>query len=81
MRQKNKDLSMLKYCHSLLVKLGSIDFATEAMLQVEEKLMQEIERLGGNPPLVRYIKGLTSLGYDEGFEECYKIESVDNFKN
>lgn len=51
LRQRTTDLSLKKYCISLLKDAGSLDYTKNALTDLEAQIRKEIGRLGGNPIL------------------------------
>lgn len=49
---------MKRYCVQLLEKFGSFKYTKEVLLDLDAKARAEIERLGGNPFLVKILDEL-----------------------
>ncbi|XP_023934729.2 terpene synthase-like [Bicyclus anynana] len=50
-RQRTEDISLKKYCLSLLEKAGSLQYTRNLLAELDRSARAEIARLGGNPPL------------------------------
>lgn len=61
LRQRSKDENVKKYCVSVLEKLGSFDYTIKTLKALEERLLTQIEELGGNPHLVALIGELKKI--------------------
>ncbi|KAI0236140.1 Geranylgeranyl pyrophosphate synthase [Lamellibrachia satsuma] len=61
LRQRSSDENVKKYCVSVLEKLGSFDYTIKTLKALEERLLTQIEKLGGNPHLVTLIKELKKI--------------------
>ncbi|KAF2368606.1 Polyprenyl synthetase [Trinorchestia longiramus] len=57
-RQRPKDTEVKRYCVSLLEKYGSLAYTRDMLRQLEQQAKEEIEKLGGNPLLVKVIDSL-----------------------
>ncbi|XP_020295959.1 geranylgeranyl pyrophosphate synthase isoform X2 [Pseudomyrmex gracilis] len=58
LRQRTKDIEVKRYCVKLLEKFGSFKYTEEVLLDLDAKARAEIERLGGNPLLVKILDEL-----------------------
>ncbi|XP_050664802.1 terpene synthase-like [Leptidea sinapis] len=60
LRQKTHDISLKKYCKSLLEQGGSLQYTRDVMNNLDYSLRDEIARFGGNPPLVAVLDEMLS---------------------
>ena len=60
---------MIKYCISILEKLGSLEYAKQVVSKSEQELRAEIDRLGGNVILVEMIDNINLWKNDETFTD------------
>ncbi|CAK1542405.1 unnamed protein product [Leptosia nina] len=49
LKQRPTDITLKRYCVSLLEELGSLEYTRTVMMDVEKDLRSEISRFGGNP--------------------------------
>ncbi|XP_060570729.1 geranylgeranyl pyrophosphate synthase-like isoform X2 [Ruditapes philippinarum] len=54
LRRRTKDNDVKKYCVDLLHKKGSFDYTKEKLIQLEQKIYEQIDECGGN----QHLKGL-----------------------
>ncbi|XP_015588368.1 geranylgeranyl pyrophosphate synthase isoform X2 [Cephus cinctus] len=66
LRQRTKDVEVKRYCVSLLEKFGSFAYTRTVLRELDKKARDEIERLGGNPFLIKILDGL--LTWDQNRE-------------
>eukprot|EP00093_Oithona_nana_P010942 10942.XXX_250439_251362_1 [CDS] Oithona nana genome sequencing. len=57
-RQRTNDLEVKKYCVSLLDKYGSFKYTLQVMEELDQKVRQEIAKLGGNSNLIALMDEL-----------------------
>ena len=57
-RQRTNDLEVKKYCVSLLEKFGSFKYTLQIMDELDQKVRQEIDKLGGNVHLIALMDEL-----------------------
>ncbi|XP_018305764.1 geranylgeranyl pyrophosphate synthase isoform X2 [Mycetomoellerius zeteki] len=58
LRQRTKDIEVKRYCVKLLEKFGSFEYTRNVLEELDSTARAEIERLGGNPLLVRILDEL-----------------------
>ncbi|KAF7995555.1 hypothetical protein HCN44_006662 [Aphidius gifuensis] len=58
LRQRTKDVEVKKYCVTLLEKFGSFDYTRTILAELDKKARDEVERLGGNPLLIKVLDDL-----------------------
>ncbi|XP_071952368.1 geranylgeranyl pyrophosphate synthase-like [Antedon mediterranea] len=64
LRQRTEDVEVKKLCVKQLQELGSLDYTRKVLNDLEERVLIEIETLGGNADLINLIKEL-SVVYKE----------------
>ena len=57
-RQRTNDLEVKKYCVTLLEKYGSFKYTVQVMEELDQKVRQEIAKLGGNAHLIALMDEL-----------------------
>ncbi|XP_015117516.1 geranylgeranyl pyrophosphate synthase [Diachasma alloeum] len=74
LRQRTKDVEVKKYCVTLLEKFGSFAYTRTVLEELDRKARDEVERLGGNPLLLKVLDGL--LNWPQSTEvEMQQVES------
>ncbi|XP_063993939.1 terpene synthase isoform X2 [Diachasmimorpha longicaudata] len=68
MRQRTKDVEVKKYCVTLLEKFGSFAYTRTILEELDKKARAEVERLGGNPLLLKVLDGLLN------WRQCSEVE-------
>ena len=58
LRQRTTDLELKKYCVSLLEKYGSFTYTLQTLEDLDQKVRQEVEKLGGNAHLMKLMDEL-----------------------
>ena len=58
LRQRTTDLELKKYCVSLLEKYGSFTYTLQTLEDLDQKVRQEVEKLGGNVHLITLMDDL-----------------------
>ncbi|XP_039313189.1 geranylgeranyl pyrophosphate synthase isoform X1 [Solenopsis invicta] len=58
LRQRTKDIEVKRHCVKLLEKFGSFKYTRNVLEELDSTARAEIERLGGNPLLVRILDEL-----------------------
>ena len=61
LRQRTEDISLKRFAIDLVEKSGSFEYTRGVLVKLEEELLAEIERLGGNPMLVKVVEKLSTL--------------------
>jgi hypothetical protein len=51
LRQRNHDLELKKYCVKLLEMFGSLSYTRQTLEEIEDEIMAEVAKHGGNPML------------------------------
>ncbi|XP_065839223.1 geranylgeranyl pyrophosphate synthase-like [Oscarella lobularis] len=60
LRRKTEDLEVKKYAVDCLEEAGSFEYTRSVLQDLETKLLAEVERLGGNPYLIKIVSHLES---------------------
>ncbi|XP_011303191.1 geranylgeranyl pyrophosphate synthase isoform X1 [Fopius arisanus] len=68
LRQRTKDVEVKKYCVTLLEKFGSFAYTRTVLEELDRKARDEVERLGGNPLLVKVLDDLLNWRQDQEVE-------------
>jgi len=58
LRQRTQDVEVKKFCISLIDDAGSFDYTKKVLSELDGKIMQEIDRLGGNEIISKVMKEL-----------------------
>ncbi|EZA58644.1 geranylgeranyl pyrophosphate synthase isoform X2 [Ooceraea biroi] len=58
LRQRPKDIEVKRYCIKLLEKFGSFEYTRNVLEELDAKARTEIDRLGGNPLLMKILDEL-----------------------
>ena len=58
LRQRTTDLELKKYCVKLLENYGSFEYTRKVLEGLDQKVRQEVEKLGGNVHLVKLMDDL-----------------------
>lgn len=74
-RQKSKDSFMKDYCVELIYKLGAMKDSEKIERALYKELMDEIERLGGNPILVNLFNSLHTIKFKKTHFPNVSVES------
>ncbi|XP_011303192.1 geranylgeranyl pyrophosphate synthase isoform X2 [Fopius arisanus] len=65
---RTKDVEVKKYCVTLLEKFGSFAYTRTVLEELDRKARDEVERLGGNPLLVKVLDDLLNWRQDQEVE-------------
>ncbi|ELU17014.1 hypothetical protein CAPTEDRAFT_118458 [Capitella teleta] len=65
LRQRTSDIEVKKYCVQHMQHLGSFEYTRTVLVQLEEKLLSQIEGLGGNSHFTSLLQAL---------RQCYQEE-------
>lgn len=68
LRQRTKDVEVKKYCVTLLEKFGSFDYTRTILAELDKKARDEVERLGGNPLLIKVLDDLLNWSKNDEVE-------------
>ncbi|KAF7407632.1 geranylgeranyl pyrophosphate synthase isoform X1 [Vespula maculifrons] len=55
LRQRTKNIEVKRYCVNLLEKFGSFAYTRQVLESLDKKARDEIDRLGGNPLLIKLL--------------------------
>ncbi|XP_043663793.1 geranylgeranyl pyrophosphate synthase [Vespula pensylvanica] len=55
LRQRTKNVEVKRYCVNLLEKFGSFAYTRQVLESLDKKARDEIDRLGGNPLLIKLL--------------------------
>lgn len=58
LRQRTKDIEVKRHCIKLLERFGSFKYTRNVLEELDSTARHEIERLGGNPLLVKILDEL-----------------------
>jgi len=58
LRQRPKDIEVKRHCIKLLEKFGSFKYTRNVLEELDAKARSEIDRLGGNPLLIKILDEL-----------------------
>ncbi|XP_043252398.1 geranylgeranyl pyrophosphate synthase-like isoform X1 [Colletes gigas] len=58
LRRQTKDIEVRRYCINLLKKFGSFAYTKTVLEEMDKKIRDEIQRLGGNAALVKILDSL-----------------------
>ncbi|XP_071559542.1 terpene synthase-like [Temnothorax nylanderi] len=71
LKQRTTDTNLKSYCVTLLEKFGSFKYTRDILKELNKKIRIEIERLGGNPFLVKMLNEYEN----EVLSHCTEAES------
>ncbi|XP_070158262.1 terpene synthase-like [Polyergus mexicanus] len=63
LKQRTKEIEVKHHCIKLLEKFGSFEYTKSVLEELDLKARAEIERLGGNPLLIKLLDELKNLDY------------------
>lgn len=71
LRQRTEDVDVKLYAQSLMKHSGSLRYTWEKCISLKNEIVEQIESLGGNPPLLKLVEYLhaTVEGLEEGVDE------------
>ncbi|CAL7936110.1 unnamed protein product [Xylocopa violacea] len=72
LRQRTKDIEVKRYCINLLEKFGSFAYTRTVLEELDKKARDEVERLGGNPLLLKVLDDLLSWKHQDGQQQSRK---------
>ena len=58
LRQRTEDVSLKKHAIRVLEASNSFDYTRSKIIELEKEAREEIERLGGNEALLKYLEYL-----------------------
>ena len=56
LKKRTEDIDVKRYAQQLLVEKGSLEYTRRKCTDLKEQLVKDVERLGGNEPLLRLIE-------------------------
>lgn len=56
LKKKTEDIDVKRYAQRLLLEKGSLKYTIAKCHELKRELVEEIERLGGNPPLLKLVE-------------------------
>ncbi|XP_054009287.1 terpene synthase-like isoform X1 [Hylaeus anthracinus] len=59
LRQRTSDINVKRYCAKLLEDFGSFAYTRNLLKGLDETVRTEVQRLGGNPPLIKVLDKIT----------------------
>jgi len=62
LKQHTTDVDLKKFALSCMEETNSFEYTRGVLRGLYREMMQEIEALGGNPPLVKIIDSLAASG-------------------
>ncbi|XP_031831300.1 geranylgeranyl pyrophosphate synthase quemao [Nomia melanderi] len=75
LRQRSKDVEVKQYCVNLLDKFGSFTYTRTVLQELDRKAKAEVQRLGGNPLLMKLLDELKNYKDDDSPINMKKIPS------
>ncbi|XP_025269868.1 geranylgeranyl pyrophosphate synthase-like [Camponotus floridanus] len=69
LKQRTKDIEMKRHCIKLLEKFGSLKYTRSVLEELELKVRAEIDRLGGNPFLIKILDELKNWDSKEATQD------------
>ena len=61
LRQRTEDVELKRFAIQCVEQSGSFEYTRQVLLGLEKETFEEIERLGGNPLLVKIVQKLSKL--------------------
>ncbi|CAD5120299.1 DgyrCDS8872 [Dimorphilus gyrociliatus] len=61
LRQRTEDIDVKKYCVQLIEDSGSFDYTIKVLKELEKQIIENIEKLGGNPLLLGLVNELSKM--------------------
>mmetsp|Transcript_6948 Transcript_6948/g.15739 ORF Transcript_6948/g.15739 Transcript_6948/m.15739 type:complete len:311 (-) Transcript_6948:9-941(-) len=58
LKQRTDDTDVKRYAQQIMVESGSLEYTKEKCAILKRGIMAEIEKLGGNPPLLKLVEAL-----------------------
>lgn len=58
LKQRTDDTDVKRYAQTIMVESGSLEYTRAKCTTVKDEILTEIEKLGGNPPLIKLIEAL-----------------------
>jgi len=58
LKQRTDDTDVKRYAQTIMVESGSLEYTREKCASLKEEILEEIKRLGGNPPLIKLLEAL-----------------------
>jgi len=65
LRQRSTDVTLKRFTVDVIIECGSMDYTKAVLVKLETEALEEIERLGGNPLLVKLFERLRGMYTDE----------------
>ncbi|XP_025269369.1 geranylgeranyl pyrophosphate synthase-like [Camponotus floridanus] len=69
LKQRTKDIEMKRHCIKLLEKFGSLKYTRSVLEELDLKIRAEIDRLGGNPFLIKILDELKNWDSKEATQD------------
>ncbi|EZA54566.1 geranylgeranyl pyrophosphate synthase isoform X2 [Ooceraea biroi] len=63
LRKRTKNIEMKRHCNKLLEECGSFEYTRKVLEELNAKARAEIDRLGGNPLLIKILDDSDQLGH------------------
>jgi geranylgeranyl diphosphate synthase type 3 len=58
LKKRTDDVEIKRYAQQLMFQAGSMDYTRSKCSQLKDAIIRDIERLGGNPPLLKLVEAL-----------------------
>lgn len=58
LKKRTEDVEIKRYAQQLMFQAGSMEYTRDKCSLLKEEIIQDIEALGGNPPLLKLVQGL-----------------------
>jgi geranylgeranyl diphosphate synthase type 3 len=58
LKKKTEDIDVKRYAQQVMFQAGSMEYTRAKCISLKEEIVQEIEALGGNPPLLKLVEAL-----------------------
>lgn len=58
LKQRTDDTEVKRYAQKIMVDSGSLEYTRNRCIVLKKEILNEIEKLGGNPPLVKLLEAL-----------------------
>ena len=78
LKKRTDDVEIKRYAQQIMFKAGSMDYTRSKCSQLKDEIISDIERLGGNPPLLKLVEALDVQIHNLNQDQKDKNDSAEN---
>eukprot|EP00529_Nitzschia_sp_RCC80_P026041 CAMPEP_0113494664 /NCGR_PEP_ID=MMETSP0014_2-20120614/29219_1 /TAXON_ID=2857 /ORGANISM="Nitzschia sp." /LENGTH=345 /DNA_ID=CAMNT_0000388555 /DNA_START=132 /DNA_END=1169 /DNA_ORIENTATION=+ /assembly_acc=CAM_ASM_000159 len=78
LKKRTDDVEIKRYAQQIMFQAGSMDYTRTKCSQLKDEIISDIERLGGNPPLLKLVEALDVQIHNLNQDQKDKNDSAKN---